>query len=212
MSINGRLRKQLWVVLLLSVLITFLTFFVTEGIIGSVGGGFSISMETHGFPLPFYYEWTVTTYRFSFDFLNLGIDFLIWFLICFAVVTHFTGKLALLSIAFGLVVTAITLFLPPLPQVTPVANSFTYMRPMGFPFEYLLYYQTLSLTGSSNSGYYFDLLRALADFSLWSGVSYIVILCSKIPNRIFGTKSFEVKKDAGKAQFRVPSISKSEYP
>jgi DNA-binding transcriptional LysR family regulator len=106
--------------------------------------------------------------------LNLVADFTIWLAISLAVVFTVSLTTLVLAAVAGLGITLLTLLLPPLSIVRPTGGLETFLRPMGFPYEYLTYY-VIYLNVPNPSRYEFALSPALADYALWAGVACALI-------------------------------------
>jgi hypothetical protein len=171
--------------ILAAVLITGVTFLVGEGVVapvpGVAGGGGSATVS--GFPIPYATEFCCGIVNgislnntYYYQPLNFVADLALWFLISLTVVFTFTFKRFAMGAVAGLVVTLLTLLLPPLSIVRPSPGMETsVLTPMGFPYEYLTYY-VVGLPGVANpSGYEFALPPALADYALWTGGAAAVI-------------------------------------
>jgi hypothetical protein len=176
-----------YVVISISValLITGITFFVGEGVVAPVPGvaGSGGSATVSGFPVPYATEFCCGSVNgislnntYYYHPLNFVADFALWCLISLAAIFTFTFRRFALAAVAGLVVTLLTLLLPPLSIVRPSPGMETsVLTPMGFPYEYLTYY-VVGLPGVANpSGYEFALSPALADYALWTGVAAALV-------------------------------------
>lgn len=180
-----RVLRYLAISVLAAALITGATFLVGESVVAPIPGshGAAGSADVYGFPIPYSTFFPCCSqvggagYHVSLDntyFWNpvgLLVDFAIWLAISLAAVPSLTVRKLLVAAAVGAGATIATLLLGPLSIVAPSAGLETsVLKPMGFPYEYLVYYVT-SLPGTKNpSGYEFYLSPALADFALWTGI------------------------------------------
>lgn len=183
-----RAVRHIVIPLLAALLITGATFFVGEFVLASVPGGHggSSSAYVYGFPVPYatFFPccsesggpgWDVTLNNtYFFHPLSFVADFAIWLVIAIPVTFVLTLKRLLLAGAAGLGATLLTLLATPLSGVVPTAALDASLRPMGFPYGFLAYYET-GLLGFSATGYDFFLSPALADYALWTGIALIVI-------------------------------------
>lgn len=184
-----RVLQYLVIAILVALPITWATFLVDEPVVASIpgGGGAAGSADTHGFPIPYAYSFYPgmsaggpgTVYvdlnnAYFYHPLNLAEDFAIWLAISLAAVSMFTFRRLLVAAGAGVGVTLATLELSPLTVVAPQPALMASLTPMGFPYEYLTYYQTGFLDAVS-SGYDFNLGAALADLALWIGVAMAVV-------------------------------------
>jgi len=174
-----------------ALLITGVTIFVGEGVeapvpgYGAGGGGTTATVS--GFPIPYVTSFPCcsaihsrgdftllnNTYYYYHP-LNLVADFTIWLAISLAVVFTFSLTTLVLATVAGLVITLLTLLLPPLSIVRPPPGLEIFLRPMGFPYEYLTYY-VIYLNVPNPNGYEFALSPALADYALWTGVAFALV-------------------------------------
>jgi hypothetical protein len=132
-----------------------------------------------GFPLPYVMfhsccspEWK--TLSLVYDAPNLVADVVMWMAISLAVIATFTIRRFIIGAAAGAGITLLSLLLPPLSIIAPLPASVAFLKPMGFPFEYLTYYTTV-ISPSSPSGYIFYFPAGLADFVLWAGIAIGII-------------------------------------
>lgn len=182
---NPRIVGYIVVSILAAVLITGVTFLVGEGVVAPVPGvaGAGGSATVSGFPIPYATEFCCgivngislnNTYYYRP--LNFVADFALWFLISLTVIFTLTFRRFALAAVAGLVVTLLTLLLPPLSIVRPSPGMETsVLIPMGFPYEYLTYY-VVGLPGVANPrGYEFAFSPALADYALWTGVAAALV-------------------------------------
>jgi hypothetical protein len=162
-------------------MITVATYFVTLPV-----AGYSIS----GFPVPYVtfhpccsmtgsggqygdpYTYYDNTYIYSA--LNFVADFALWVAIALAVAATFTARRLVIGAAAGAGATLLTLLLPPLASITPFGGAETSLTPLGFPYEYLIYYYG-GLGSMSYSGYVVAFSAALADYALWAGVALATV-------------------------------------
>jgi hypothetical protein len=171
------------IAILLALLITEGTFLVGEFVMASPrgGNGGSQSGYVYGFPVPYATfipccsasggpdGFVLYNNTYFFQPINIGEDFSIWLVISLAVVLTATPMAIALGAAAGLGITLLSLAFPPISMVMPTP-AHGVLIPMGFPYDYLVYY-VAGFLGSSQSGYDFYLSPAIADFGLWTGAA-----------------------------------------
>ncbi len=175
-----RVVGYLIVSVLVALLITGATFFVTEFPNASVPGvpGASGGALVRGFPLPYLtifccgivdgIDLSNASYLHE---SNLAADFAIWLVVSMVGVLTFSVRRLLVAATAEVGLTLFTLLLRPLSLVAPGYGMETdILRPMGFPYEYVTYYVG-GLLGATTSGYDFNLSAALADYALWTGIA-----------------------------------------
>ncbi len=173
--------RYLVVPLLVAVLITSLTYFVT------IPASYA---SVSGFPAPYvafhpccsgggdaatgYSYFYDNTYVYSAT--SFVADCLVWLGIALAVAVTFTVRRFLIGTIAGAGVTLASLLSSPLASVYPFGGAESSISPMGFPYEYLTHYTTYSLGASAaSSGYVFFLSAALADYALWTGIALAAV-------------------------------------
>lgn len=174
---------------LLGALVTGVTFFVREPVVAPLGHGVAGGASVLGFPVPYSTFakccWILVSsdspparYGNTYFFHPLGLlfDLAVWLAISFAIVFGFSLRRAMISTAAGLGLTLLSLLSGPLRIVAPFL-ALQPAEPMGFPYEYLFYNAGYSpIAESVSRGYSFSLNPALADFALWFGITYLVLL------------------------------------
>ena len=185
--LSRRISYQIVLYAVLGALVTGATYFVSEGVLAPLANGGGGSASALGFPLPYFTFFgcciaygpppTLLDNTYFFHPLGFLVDVLIWTAISFAVVSALTFRKLMIALSAGFGATLLSLLSPPLSLVAPTPGLETdVLTPMGFPYEYFTYYVTGLPGVSPSSGYEFSLLPAVADFALWFGIAFLVMI------------------------------------
>jgi hypothetical protein len=148
-----RAIRYLIISALAALILTGATFFVSEDVLARVPGDSHDSWAgatVQGFPIPYLTTFCCSIadgiYLFNASYYsgsNLAADLGIWFLISVAAVSTFVLRRFVAAAALGAGVTLLTLLARPISFVAPGYGAETHvLRPMGFPYEFLTYYET----------------------------------------------------------------------
>ena len=185
----GRTARSLLIALISAAVVTGATFFVGEFVVASVPGvpGAGGSADVYGFPIPYATFFScclgaggtgysvILNNTYFYNPLALLADYAIWLAISVVAVSTFTVRRIFLSAAMGAGITIATLLLAPLSIVAPTPAMGAVLKPMGFPYDYLVYYVSGFPEINNPAGYEFYLPPLLADIALWTGLACAIV-------------------------------------